>query len=198
MVSARLPQRVAAVLAILSASHAHAAQIDLAHWASSLPPRFSVHGIKTEPTYQESVDIRREGDVFMLVGGAPSWATRSQQSIVVSRDGVLRYALCPAGPSCEATPIPTGFLATALLVSTLRRGQLHGVAPTATFGAREIICIPAERVGIARPLFDPCFDRATGAVLAQRHRLTGSLDGPSLEPTSLQVGSVDWINRTKQ
>jgi hypothetical protein len=188
VVSARLPRSLGAVLAVLSASYANAAQIDLARWASSLPPRFSVHGIKTEPTYQEAVDIRREGDVFTLVGGAPSWETRSEQSIVVSGAGALRYGLCPAGASCAAAPIPTGFLATALLLSMLRRGQLHGVAATATFGAREIICIPAERVGIERPLLDPCFDRATGAVLAQRHRLTGSLDGPSLEPTSLHVG----------
>jgi hypothetical protein len=190
MVNFRLLQRAGALLAAFSASSASSAQIDLAHWASSLPSRFSVHGTKTEPTYQEAVDIRREGDVFTLVGGAPSWTTRSQQSIEVSRDGLLRYVLCPPAQSCDAAPIPTGFLATALLVSALRRGQLHGLAATAAFGAREIICVPAERVGVERPFFDPCFDRVTGAVLAQRHRLTGHFDGPTLEPTSLHVGSI--------
>jgi hypothetical protein len=187
MVSALLLRRAGALLALLSASFAQAAPIDLARWASGLPPRFSVHGVKTEPTYQEIVDIRREGDVFTLVGGAPAWAERSQESIVVARDGGLRYGLCPAGLSCDVSPVPTGFLATALLVSTVRRGRLHGAGATATFGGREIVCVPAERIGIKRPLFDPCFDRTTGAVLAQRHRLTGQFDGPSLEPTSLKV-----------
>ncbi|WP_158814651.1 hypothetical protein [Methylocapsa sp. S129] len=186
MVSIPLQQAVG-LLAILSASYAHAAPIDLARWAADLPPRFSVHGVKTEPTYQEIVDIRREGDVFTLVGGAPAWAERSQQSIAVSHDGALRYVICPAGLSCGAAPIPTGFLATALLVSMVRRGQFHGAASTTMFGGRQIVCVPAERIGIARPLFDPCFDRLTGAVLAQRHRLTGRFDGPSLEPTSLRV-----------
>lgn len=187
MVSAHLPRRAGALLALLSASCAQAAPIDLARWASGLPPRFSVHGVKTEPTYQEIVDIRREGDVFTLVGGAPAWAERSQESVVVARDGALRYALCPGGRSCETAPIPTGFLATALLVSTARRGRLHGASATTAFGGRQIVCVPAERIGIARPLFDPCFDWRSGAVLAQRHRLTGQFDGPSLEPTSVKV-----------
>jgi hypothetical protein len=52
-----------------------------------------------------------------------------------------------------------------------------------------VVCVPAERIGLARPLFDPCFDSATGAALAQRHRLTGKFDGPSLEPTSVRIAS---------
>jgi len=175
------------VLAALSASRAHAAPVDLAHWAAGLPAHFSVHGVKTEPTYQEAVDIRRDGDVFTLIGGAPGWAERMQQSIVVSRDGTLRDPACPAGLACMAAPVPAGFLATALLVAMARRGGLSGAAATAIFGGRAVICVPAERIGIVRPIFDPCFDRKTGAVLAQRHRLTGRFDGPSFEPTSVRI-----------
>ena len=187
MVSATLRLAGAALFALLTCSGALAASIDLAFWAGGLPPRFSVHGVKTEPTYQAAVDIRRDGDVFTLVGGAPGWTERSQQSLVVSHDGALHYTVCPIGMNCNATLTPTGFLATATLISALRRNQLRGVEATATFGGRDIVCIPAERIGIAQPLFDPCFDLATGAVLAQRHRLTGQFDGPSLEPTSLDV-----------
>jgi hypothetical protein len=187
MVSAPLRFAGAALLAVLSFSYASAAPIDLARWAERLPSSFLVHGVKTEPTYQEVVDIQRNGDIFTLVGGAPAWAERSRQSIVVSRNGQLRYTLCPKAMDCSAAPMPTGFLATATLVSASRRSQLHGAVAATTFGGREIICIPAEWIGIARPLFDPCFDSITGAVLAQRHRLTGQFDGPSFEPSSFFV-----------
>jgi hypothetical protein len=184
-----IPCCVSALFVLAASSPLNASPIDLAHWAAALPTRFSVHGVKTEPTYQEVVDIRREGDLFTLVGGAPGWAERSQESVAVSRDGALRYTFCPKGMSCREAP--TGFLATATLLAAFRRGQLQGHATTATFGGREIVCVPAERIGIALPLFDPCFDLATGATLAQRHRLTGQFDGPSLEPTSLRVASYN-------
>jgi len=174
-----------AFFVLAAVSRLYAAPIDLAHWAGALPTHFSVHGVKTEPTYQEAVDIRREGDLFTLIGGAPGWAERSQQSVTVSPDGALRYALCPKGMTCGGAP--TGFLATATLLSALRRGQLHGSAATATFGGREIVCVPGERIGIARPLFDPCFDVVTGATLAQRHRLTGQFDGPSFDAASVRI-----------
>jgi hypothetical protein len=185
----RRARRLAAatILGGLACLPARAAEIDLARWAAGLPPRFSVAGVKTEPTYQERVEITRDGDLFTLVGGAPAWAERSQESIVVARDGALRHAACPAGMDCAAAPTPTGFLASALLVSALRRKLPLGAAATAAFGARRIVCIPAQRIGVVRPILDPCFDVATGAAIAQRHRLSGRFDGPSLEPTSLRV-----------
>lgn len=188
MVNLMLP-RASALFALVVSSPLHAAPIDLVRWAAALPTRFSVHGVKTEPTYQEAVDIRREGDLFTLVGGAPGWAARSQESIAVSPDGALRYTLCPRGMSCGGAP--TGFLATATLLSALRHGQLHGHAVTATFGDRQVVCVPAEQIGIGLPIFDPCFDVATGATLAQRHRRTRQFDGPSFEPTSLRVASYN-------
>jgi hypothetical protein len=177
----------AAIFGGVACLPAQAAELDLARWAAGLPLRFAVAGVKTEPTYQERVDITRDGDLFTLVGGAPAWAERSRESIVVARDGALRHAVCPAGMDCAAAPAPTGFLASALLVSALRRKLPLGVAATTAFGTRRVVCIPAQRIGVARPILDPCFDVATGAALAQRHRLTGRFDGPSLEPTSLRV-----------
>ena len=180
---------VTALFVLAASSSLNAAPIDIARWVAALPTRYSAHGVKTEPTYQEVVDVRRDGDLFTLVGGAPGWAERSQESVAVSRDGALRYALCPPGMACGNAP--TGFLATATLLSAFRRGQLHGNAETAAFGGRQVVCVPAERIGIALPLFDPCFDLATGATLAQRHRLTGQFDGPSFEPTSVRIASYN-------
>ena len=136
------------------------------------------------------VSCHAEGEVGdVIVGGVAALpgATLWEQSRFIARDGTLRDPACPAGLACMAAPVPAGFLATALLVAMARRGGLSGAAATAIFGGRAVICVPAERIGIVRPIFDPCFDRKTGAVLAQRHRLTGRFDGPSFEPTSVRI-----------
>jgi len=160
--------------------------VDLAAWESRLPSVFAVSGIKTEPTYEEAIDIRREGDVFTVIGGAPGWAKRATESVRVTGDGTI-LERCASDPTCGITATPAGFLATALLVSAARRHRLHGQVVAVPFGARMVVCVPAETLGVPLPIFDPCFDRTTGAVLAQRHRLSGRFDGPSLDAASVRV-----------
>jgi hypothetical protein len=175
------------VLALVSGHAAHAeSAVDLALWAARLPLTFAVTGTKTEPTYQEAIDIRRDGDVFTVIGGAPRWAKRATESLRVTPDGTILEP-CHGDFYCKVENNPTGFLATALLVSAGRRHCLHGQVAPVRFGARALLCVPAETLGIVQPIFDPCFDRATGAVLAQRHRLSGRFDGPSLDASSVRV-----------
>ncbi|CDX51120.1 exported hypothetical protein [Mesorhizobium plurifarium] len=166
---------------------AAAAPIDVAAWARSTPTSYHLSGDKNEPTYLAAIDIERRGDVFTITGGAPAWAERSIEAIEVLPDGTLRHRICPRAMRCDDGWVPSGFLAAAALLSALREGRSLGEAETVAYGERQVICIPAERIGIAEPILDPCFDRLTGAVLAQRHRLSGKFDGPSLDPWSIRV-----------
>jgi hypothetical protein len=162
-------------------------RVDLARWAAALPPRFAVHGVKTEPTYEEAIDMRRDGDVIAVVGGAPDWAARAIESVSVSRTGRLSRLPCPNAVDCSFSVPPAGFLATAALISASRQGRLSGFGAELSFGARYVVCLPAEMMGVERPILDPCFDRETGAVLAQRHRRSGRFEGASLERSSIRV-----------
>jgi hypothetical protein len=162
-------------------------KVDLARWAAALPPHFAVHGVKTEPTYEEAIDISRDGDLVTVIGGAPGWAARATERLWVSSSGALLRLPCPGGADCAVVTPPSGFLATAALMSASARGELRGVAAAIPYGTRRVICLPAEMIGVAKPILDPCFDRENGAVLAQRHRLSGRFDGPSLEPSSIRI-----------
>ncbi len=177
---------LAAMLA-LAASAAPAAPLDIVALARIWPTAFQVRGDKNEPTYLAAIDIVREGDLFTITGGAPAWAARSTEAIEVLPDGTLAHRICPKGMDCHAGDMPSGFLATAALLAALRKGKALGTASSQPYGTRSVVCVPADRLGIAEPVLDPCFDVATGAVLAQRHRLSGRFDGPSLDPWSIRI-----------
>jgi hypothetical protein len=171
----------------LSMGGANAAEtVDLARWAAGLPTHWAVHGVKTEPTYEEAVDLSRNGDFFAVTGGAPGWAARSSESVLVSSGGALLRRPCGAAEDCALARPPSGFLAAAALISAQRRGALAGVGIAQPFGARYVLCIDALMLGFDRPILDPCFDRWTGAAIAHRHRLNGHFDGPTLEAYSLR------------
>ena len=179
--------KMLALVLALSVGAAHAAEkLDLARWAAALPKHYAVHGVKTEPTYEEVVDLSRDGDVFAVTGGAPGWAARSMESVSVSAAGVLLRRPCGAAEDCGLARPPSGFLAGAALIATQRRGALRGTGIAQRFGARHVVCIDAAELGYEQPILDPCFDRSTGAAIAQRHRMSGRFDGPTLEPSSLR------------
>jgi hypothetical protein len=178
---------LSAAVLLGAACTADAGPIDVASWASGLPDSYRISGDKNEPTYLVAIDIERQGDVFTITGGAPAWAERSVEAIEILSDGTLRHRVCPKAMRCDDGSVPSGFLATTALLSTLRAGRSLGEAQPVPYGERSVICIPAERIGIAEPILDPCFDTQTGAVLAQRHRLSGQFDGPSLDPWSIRV-----------
>jgi hypothetical protein len=178
---------VAASAFTVSAIACGAERFDLARWAANLPARYAVHGVKAEPTYEEALDLRRDGDVFVVVGGAPGWSARSTESVKVSADGTLLHWPCGANEGCRLASPPAGFLATAALIAAQRRGALASARGVVVpFGARRVVCVDAVRLGIERPILDPCFDLRTGAAIAQRHRLSRRFDGPTLDASSIR------------
>jgi hypothetical protein len=182
---------VALATLVASLSGADAGErIALAGWASRLPNRFVVHGVKTEPTYQEAIDLTRDGDVFAATGGAPGWAERLTERVEVATDGAVRRQPCAARPSCVDARPPSGFLATAALVASVRRGRLAGFGQALPYGAWRVVCVDADALGLEAPLLDPCFELRSGAAIAQRHRVSGGFDGPSLAPESIRFDQI--------
>ncbi len=168
------------------ATQAGADEIDLKAWAAGLPAHFSVSGVKVEPTYHAAIDIGRDGDRIAVLGGAPAWMERSLEAVKIGPGGAIGHDVCPPGMRCDDAARPAGFLATALLVSLARSGGLQGNGETRAFGNWTVVCIDAEKLGVARPILDPCFEIGTGAAIAQKHRLSGRFDGPSLDPASVR------------
>lgn len=161
--------------------------VKLPEIAASWTQSYTVTGTKTEPTYIEHVTITRTDDVFTVAGGAMVHMEPSVESVRVGDDGTVEHIVCPASMDCS-TPRPlTGFLATASVLSAARAGRLHGTVIPQSFGNRTVVCVPAEQIGVDDPVLDPCLDIETGAVLAQRHRRSGTYDGPTFDPWSVTV-----------
>lgn len=164
-----------------------AAPVELTKVAASWTESFTVTGIKTEPTYIEHVTITRKENVFTVAGGAMVHMEPSVESVRLADDGSIEHIVCPAAMDCS-TPRPlTGFLATASVLSAARTGRLTGTVIPQAFGNRTVVCVPAEQIGVDDPVLDPCLDIETGAVLAQRHRRSGTYDGPTFDPWSVTV-----------
>lgn len=161
--------------------------MDVAAWVATWPSDFTVEGGKSEPTYVEAISITRHGDVFAALGGAPAWQDRSLETVAVDRAGGLHAGTCPTSVICRDAKPAVDFLASAALLAAYRAHRPLGRATPTAYGEREVLCLPAERIGVAEAVLDPCFDLATGAVLAQRSRLDGRFDGPSLDPGSIRI-----------
>ena len=170
----------------LSAPAAGADTVDLARLVASWPTSFEVRGTKTEPTWVESVRFVRQGDLFVLEGGGLPEGEQIVEAVRVTADGKIIRVACPQHMDCGDTRPMTGFLALAELVAAQRRGAAPGAAAAATYAGRRLACLPAERLGVADPVIDPCFDLATGAVLAQRTRTDFTFSGPTLDAASIR------------
>jgi hypothetical protein len=188
--------RLASLLAIAIAASAVATSVarentvDVASWVAAWPTFFTVKGGKSEPTYVEAIDLERDDDVFSVLGGAPAWEQRAAEAIAVDARGGMRHVKCPVAMTCDPTVPSVSFLSSAALLAAYRAHRPLGRATPVPYGERRVICLPAERIGVAEAVLDPCFDLETGAVLAQRHRLSGRFDGPSLDPGSVRVKSA--------
>ena len=174
--------------ALMATCHTQAqdASIDVAAWVKNWPARFSVVGGKSEPAYVEAINIDRHGDVFTTIGGAPAWEKRAVETVSISSAGKVTRVACPSDIDCQARPA-VSFLSSAWLLGAYRQRVRLGRATPEPYGMRQVVCIPAERIGVTEAVLDPCFDLQTGAVLAQRHRLSGRFDGPSLDPGSIRI-----------
>jgi hypothetical protein len=177
-----------AIVGLASASSIDAAPtIDIRGAAASWGPRFILTGTKTEPTYIEHIRLERDADLFILQGGAPAGMAPSRESIELDANGMLRHLDCPQGMSCDAMDLPSGFLASAAILAALRQQRLSGRFPVVPYGGLELICIPADRLGVQDAVLDPCVEVHSGAVIAQHHRRSGEFDGPSLDPWSISL-----------
>ena len=143
-------RRAAVLFAVGLAAPTQDDSVDLARWAAALPAHFAVHGVKQEPTWEEAIEIRRDGDLFKVTGGAPGWAERATEAVALSEGGSLIESPCEAAPCGVASP-PAGFLATAALVSASARGRLRGTLIAVPYGTRHVICVPAEMLGDREP-----------------------------------------------
>ncbi|MBW8639913.1 hypothetical protein K1W69_22145 [Hoeflea sp. WL0058] len=189
---ARLVGLAGAIMAVLTTAiaapdPAAGTEIDLPRWVSGLPPYFLVSGVKTEPTYVARIDIWRDGDNFGVVGGAPAWAMRALQAVSVSPDGLVSELACPENAFCGDASDAGGYLSTAALVAAARKNAIKGAATVRQFGDYEVVCVPAEQLGVADPILDPCFELQSGATLALLHRMSQTFDGPSLSVSPLAV-----------
>jgi hypothetical protein len=163
--------------------------IDIAAAEASWRLQFVLTGTKTEPTYVEHIRLERAGDVFVLQGGAPAGMASSRESIALRADGRLVHLECPTGMRCDGTETPSGFLASAAILAAIRERHLSGSFPLLPYGDLQLVCIPAELLGIHDPVLDPCIEARSGAVIAQRHRRSGEFDGPSLDPWSITLSA---------
>jgi hypothetical protein len=161
--------------------------LDIVTAADAWETRFILNGTKTEPTYIEQIRLERDGDLFILEGGAPAGMAQSRASVFVDPKGLLQFIDCPNGMSCETTETPTGFLASAVILAALRQHRLFGRFPVFWYGGLALVCIPADRLGVENAVLDPCVEAYSGAVIAQRHRRSGEFDGPSLDPWSIEL-----------
>jgi hypothetical protein len=182
-----------AAFILTSHTRARETSIDVAAWVAHWPTRFDVSGGKSEPTYVEAINVVRRGDVFTAVGGAPAWEQRSVERVSIDSSGNITHLVCPTGLNCENARPGVNFLSSVWLLAAFRKHASHGEsgflgrAIPLLYGARKVVCIQAERIGATEAVLDPCLDLETGAVLAQRHRLSGHFDGPSLDPGSIRI-----------
>src|SRR6185312_2843310 len=91
--------------------------IDIAAAAASWHAQFLLSGTKTEPTYIEHIRLTRDGDLFILEGGAPAGMVASRESVTLRANGTLSHLDCPGGMRCDGTEPPSGFLASAAILA---------------------------------------------------------------------------------
>lgn len=175
---------VVSVLSPLGIAAALDRSIDVAAWVATWPRDYTIEGGKSEPTYVEAISIARRGDAFSVTGGAPAWERRSVEAVSVEANGRMIAADCPKRNDCAPA---VDFLSSAALLAAFRAHRPLGRATPMVYGDRQVVCLPAERIGVAEAVLDPCFDLETGAVLAQRSRYNGKFDGPSLDPGSIRI-----------
>lgn len=185
---------LAATVAACDGDTATPRAVDLADVAAGWTEPFTVTGTKTEPTYIEHVTITRDANVFTVAGGAMADMEPSIESVRLDDDGTIEHVVCPAAMDCTSPRPLTGFLATASVLSAARSGRLTGTVIPQSFGDRTVVCVPAEQIGVVEPVLDPCLDIETGAVLAQRHRRSGTYDGPTFDPWSITVAASSATN----
>lgn len=163
-------------------------RVDVAAVARRWTTDFSVRGMKTEPTFIEQVQYTRAGDRFSLDASIHGQAV-GQLALDLAADGEVTLVACPTTSGCPDLP-PNGFLSTVAALAALRAGRLAGQGELAAFAGRDVVCVPLEQIQprLTSPaVMDPCFDVATGAVLAHRRRFDHQFGGATLDESSVRL-----------
>ncbi|WP_460775662.1 hypothetical protein [Microbacterium sp. GXF7504] len=179
-----------AVLAACTLTGCAAAEPDLAEVVASWPDHYLVEGTKAEPLYTELIAAERDGDVFRLridaVGQGDSAMGTQRSGVRVDADGTVTWlADCAPAAACADDRAVRGFLTTALVVGLARTGGLSAAATARELHGTPVLCVDDAALhpdAAATVPLDPCFDRATGAVLGHWSPESEAFVGPTLAP----------------
>lgn len=163
---------------------------DLADVVASWPDTYRVEGTKAEPLYTELIAAERDGDVFRLridaVGQGDAALGIQRSGVRVDPDGTVSWlADCTPAAACADDRAVRGFLTTALVVGLARAGGLSAAATARELHGTPVLCVDDAVLhpdAAATVPLDPCFDRATGAVLGHWSPDSEAFVGPTLAP----------------
>ncbi len=166
--------------------------VELAPLVAGWNSHWQVTGAKSEPLYTERIDVRRDGDAFQArieVIGQGDTALGTQLSAVsVDAAGTIAWTegCTKSAADCADDPQLRGFLATAALISLDRQGRLPATGTARTLHGTPVVCVSDAALhpdaAAADVRLDPCFDRATGAVLAHWSPDSAAFVGATLAP----------------
>ncbi len=196
MNAARRPRIVAAAAAATTMAAAcalggcAAAPADLAALVGSWPGHYRVQGTKAEPLYTELIAAERDGDVFRVridaIGQGDAALGTQRSSVRVDDDGTVTWLTgCDPAAVCAPDREVRGFLTTALVVGLARSGDLAAAATERDLHGTPVLCVADAALhpdAAATVPLDPCFDRATGAVLGHWSPESKAFVGPTLAP----------------
>jgi hypothetical protein len=183
---------VAVATLVTGAAFADTDRVPLAPLVASWPETYAVQGMKSEPLYTEHIDITRSGDVFdvrieVLAQGDAALGTQ-HDVVAVDADGTVSWSTgCGKTPAlCADDTELRGFLATAALVGLARADRLPETGVAREVHGRAVVCVEDGALhpdaAPAHVRLDPCFDRATGAVLAHWSPDSAAFVGATLAP----------------
>lgn len=166
--------------------------VELAPLVAGWDAHWQVTGTKSEPLYTERIDVRRDGDAFQArieVIGQGDTALGTQRSAVsVDAAGTISWTegCTKDAADCADDTQLRGFLATAALIALDRQGRLPATGTARTLHGTPVVCVADAALhpdaAAADVRLDPCFDRATGAVLAHWSPDSAAFVGATLAP----------------
>lgn len=166
--------------------------VPLADIVAAWPAGFEVEGMKSEPLYTEHIRIERDHDDLRLrieVVGQGDEAFGTQQSAVrVGDDGTVAWTsgCTKTADACAHDTELRGFLSTAAVLTLARADRLPPEGVVRDVHGTDAVCVDDEALHPDSPApivrLDPCFDRATGAVLAHWSPDSTAFVGATLAP----------------
>lgn len=166
--------------------------VELAPLVAGWGARWQVTGTKSEPLYTERIDVRRDGDAFQarieVIAQGDSALGTQLSAVSVDAAGSIAWSegCTKSAAHCQNDTELRGFLAAAALVSLDREGRLPAAGTARTLHGTPVVCVSDAELhpdaAAAAVRLDPCFDRATGAVLGHWSPDSAAFVGATLAP----------------